>query len=568
MMRVILLLVAAFLGAPTSAFPQVTAVLQTTPGTGASTYQAPPRDTAAKTGTARIRGHVYAAEDGAPLRRAQVRIFAPELRDNRVTSTDERGAFEFRDLPAGRYNLNASKGNFVSLQYGQTRPSQGGTPLQILDGQTVEKVDFALPRGAIITGRVVDDYGEPIADVQVAPMQSRFVQGRRRLTPTGRSGSTNDIGEFRIFGLPPGQYYIQAILRNFTFGDSDEHMGYAPTYYPGTANLADAQRVKVDIGQSESEVNIALVATRTAKVSGSVTDAQGRPVTTGGVMAFPRGGSGMFLGPAANGGVKPDGTFAISGLAPGDYTLRANVGMPIDGVPELATAEVTVNGDDISDVHLMTAKMVTLTGRLVVLDRTAAQTLRLPIRLNLTPMNPDDMMFGGGRGGGNVKDDFTFELKAPPGKFRLFVGTSPGWTLWAVRDNGVDITDSGIELKPGSGATDLEVELTNRVSELSGLVTNSRGDVVKDYTVMVFSQDRERWRTNTRYRGGGRPDQDGRYKIRALPPGDYYAIAVDYVDPAESEDPELLERLSTKSTPFALGAGEAKAVDLKVQTGG
>jgi len=85
---------------------------------------------------------------------------------------------------------------------------------------------------------------------------------------------------------------------------------------------------------------------------------------------------------------------------------------------------------------------------------------------------------------------------------------------------------------------------------------------------MVFSQDRERWRTNTRYRGGGRPDQDGRYKIRALPPGDYYAIAVDYVDPAESEDPELLERLSTKSTPFALGAGEAKAVDLKVQTGG
>ena len=409
MVRVILLLVAAFLVVPTAAFPQVTGVVQTTPV--GPTYQAPPRDTQAKAGTARIRGHVYAAENGAPLRRAQVRIFAPELRDNRVTSTDERGAFEFRDLPAGRYNLNASKGNFVSLQYGQTRPSQGGTPLQILDGQTVEKVDFALPRGAIITGRVVDDYGEPIADVQVAPMQSRFAQGRRRLTPTGRSGSTNDIGEFRIFGLPPGQYYIQAILRNFTFGDSDEHMGYAPTYYPGTANLADAQRVKVDIGQSESEVNIALVATRTAKVSGSVTDAQGRPVTTGGVMAFPRGGSGMFLGPAANGGVKPDGTFAISGLAPGDYTLRANVGMPIDGVPELATAEVTVNGDDISDVHLMTAKMVTLTGRLVVLDRTAAQTLRLPIRLNLTPMNPDDMMFGGGRGGGNVKDDFTFELK-------------------------------------------------------------------------------------------------------------------------------------------------------------
>jgi len=568
MMRVILLLVAAFLVTPTSVFPQATAVLQTTPGTGASTYQAPPRDTAAKTGTARIRGHVYAAENGAPLRRAQVRIFAPELRDNRVTSTNEQGAFEFRDLPAGRYTVNASKGNFVSLQYGQTRPSQGGTPLQILDGQTVEKIDFALPRGAIITGRVVDDYGEPVADAQVASMQSRFVQGRRQLTPSGRSGSTNDIGEFRIFALPPGQYYIGATLRNFTFGDSDDHMGFATTYYPGTANPAEAQRIKVDIGQSVSEVNITLVATRTARISGSVTDAEGRPVTTGGVMAFPRGGTGMFFGPAANGGIKPDGTFTVSGLAPGDYTLRANVGMPNSGVTEFATAQVTINGEDVNDVHLMTAKMIAVTGRLVVLDGAAAQPPRLPIRITLTPMNPDDMMFGMGGGGGNVKDDFTFELQAAPGKFRLIVGTSPGWTLWAVRDNGVDVTDSGIEVRPGRGATDLEVALTNRVSDLSGLVTNTRGEIVKDYTVMVFAQDRERWSTNTRYRGGGRPDQDGRYKVRALPAGDYYAIALDYLDPAEAGDPELLERLMMKSTPFTLGDGETKSLDLKVQTGG
>ena len=567
MVRVILLLVAATLVVPTPAFAQVTAVLQT-PAAGGPTPQAPARDTAAKTGTARIRGHVYAAENGAPLRRAQVRIFAPELRDNRVTSTDERGAFEFRDLPAGRYTLNASKGNFVSLQYGQTRPSQGGTPLQILDGQTVEKVDFALPRGAIITGRVVDDYGEPVADVQVAPMQSRFVQGRRQLTPSGRNGSTNDIGEFRIFGLPPGQYYIGATFRNFTFGDSDEHTGFAPTYYPGTANPAEAQRIKVDVGQSVSEINIALVATRTAKVSGSVTDAEGRPVMTGGVTAFPRGGTGMFFGPAANGGIKPDGTFAIPGLAPGDYTLRANVGMPNGGVPEFATAQVTINGEDVNDVQLMTAKMSTITGRVVVLDATAAQPPRLPIRINLTPMNPDDMMFGGGGGGGNVNDDFTFELKTPPGKFRLFVGTSPGWTLWAVRDNGVDITDSGIEVRPGRGATDLEVALTNRVSDLSGLVTNIRGEIVKDYTVMVFAQDRERWSTNTRYRGGGRPDQDGRYKVRGLPAGDYYAIALDYLDPTEAGDPELLERLITKSSPFTLGDGETKVLDLRVQTGG
>ena len=567
MMRVILLLVAAFLGAPTSAFPQVTAVLQTTPGTGASTYQAPPRDTAAKTGTARIRGHVYAAEDGAPLRRAQVRIFAPELRETRSTSTDERGVFEFRDLPGGRYTVTAGKGSFVSLQYGQTRPSQAGRPLQILDGQTVEKVDFALPRGGIITGRVVDDFGEAVADIQVAALQPRFVQGRRQLMRAGgHDGTTNDIGEFRLFGLPPGQYYISATHRNFSGGgDSDDRSGYATTYYPGTANPVEAQRVRVEVGQVVSDMNITLVATRTATVAGSATDSQGRPLTAGSVMVMPRGASAVFLGAVGGGPIKRDGTFTVSGLSPGEYRLRANVTPTTDGVAEFATADITVNGEDFSDVHLMVTKLVTAAGRVIVQDPTAAQSLRLPIRITLSPVNPDDVIFGGG--GGNVKEDFTFELKTSPGKFRLFVGTPPAWTLKAVRDNGIDVTDSGIEFREGGDTNGLEVELTNRVSDLSGLVSNTRGEVVKDYTVMVFAQDRERWGTNTRYRGLGRPDQDGRYKVRGLPAGDYYVIALDYVDLNEVGDPNLLERLSTKSTAFTLGDGETKSLDLKVQTG-
>ena len=69
-------------------------------------------------GTARIRGHVVAADSGQPLRKAQVRAFAAEVRENRATSTDAEGRFELKDLPAGRYNITASKGSFVSLQYG------------------------------------------------------------------------------------------------------------------------------------------------------------------------------------------------------------------------------------------------------------------------------------------------------------------------------------------------------------------------------------------------------------------------------------------------------------------
>jgi protocatechuate 3,4-dioxygenase beta subunit len=567
MMRTAVAAMAALLLAPPGLSQQAGIVFGTTGG--GLNPQAPARDNVQKTGTARIRGHVYAADSGTPLRRAQVRLFAPELREQRATSTDERGAYEFKDLPGGRFNLTASKGSYVSLQYGQTRPMQGGTPLELLDGQAVEKVDFALPRGAVITGRVLDEFGEPIADAQVAPVQSRFMQGRRRMMPVGRSSQTNDIGEYRVFGLSPGEYYVSATIRNFSFGgDSDDHNGYAPTYYPGTANGAEAQRVTVQVGQSLSEINITLVATRTAKITGTVVDSQGRPVLLGSVVAMPRGTGGVFFGPMGGGPIR-DGSFTLSGVAPGEYTLRANLNNPTDanGRPEFATAIVTVNGEDINGVRLGATPLVPISGRVVVLDAAAAQSLKLPLQIQFSPVNPDDQMFMPG-GGATITEDFTFQSRVAPGKFRVFTGGSlPGWTVHAVRQNGRDVTDAGVEISGSAETGAIEIELTNHLSEVSGVVTNQRGEAAKDYTVLVFSQDREQWEGNTRYRSQGRPDQDGRFKIRALPAGSYYGIALESVDPGDSFDPDFLERLRMKATMFSLGDGEAKSLDLKLQSG-
>src|SRR2546430_5373237 len=143
--------------------------------------QAPPRDNAhpAKTGTATLRGHVVAADTGQPLRKAQVRISAPELRENRLTSTDADGKYEFKEVLAGRYTINASKGSYVQLQYGQQRPFEPGKPLEILDGQLVEKVDFSLPRGGIVTGRVIDEFGEPLPDAMVSMQRYQNMGGQR-----------------------------------------------------------------------------------------------------------------------------------------------------------------------------------------------------------------------------------------------------------------------------------------------------------------------------------------------------------------------------------------------------
>jgi len=207
------------------------------------------------TGTAMIRGRVLSAETGSPLRRAQVRLSSPELRGGRVVTSDADGRYEFRDLPAGRYTMTASKGGYVSLQFRQRRAFEQGTPIELLDQQVIDKADFSLPRGSAITGRILDEFGEPVADAFVQVMRYSYVNGRRQLTPSGRGGQTNDLGLYRIFGLPPGEYYVSAMVRGLEMlslemgmtGGLAETASYAPTYYPGTASPAEAQRPVVPL---------------------------------------------------------------------------------------------------------------------------------------------------------------------------------------------------------------------------------------------------------------------------------------------------------------------------------
>src|SRR5262249_48375171 len=134
-----------------------------------------------------------------------------------------------------------------------------------------------------------------------------------------------------------------------------------------------------------------------------------------------------------------------------------------------------------------------------------------------------------------VQDDLTFELKAVPGTYRVILASpAPGWMIRTVRLHGADVTDSGLDLKLNEDLSNLEVELTNKLTSISGLVTNTRGDSVKDYSTVVFPQDSTRWGgSNPRYQSMGRPDQDGRFKISGLPPGEYYIIALDRLDTGE-----------------------------------
>jgi len=550
--------------------------VQTQPGAPVpgATQTLPPRANSAKTGTAILRGHVVAADSGQPLRKAQVRLSPATptggLPNVRGTSTDKNGAFEFKEVAAGRYMLNAEKGSYVALGWGQRRTTDPGTPLEVLDGQTIEKLDFSLPRGAILTGRIIDEFGDAAPDVLVSALRTMVVNGQRRLIQAGRSSTTNDIGEFRVFGLAPGQYYLSATYRGLSINqESDDRSGYAPTYYPGSPILPEAQRVAVALGQTIADLNMQLVPTRTARISGVALDSSGKPLSGAPILITQRNENltGGFTSIAQ---LRPDGTFTASGLAPGEYNLQSLSSVnTIAGGPEgeFVSATVTVNGEDINGLQLIGVRPSTITGRIVLPNTAAAGAVTLTtVRLVAPSRTPD---FGPAPSGtGRINDDFSFEIKSPPGTRVIALNVPPpGWSLKAVRINGVDVTDRGFEVKPAQDQSGFEIELTNQLTTVSGLVTNARGEHSTDYTVVFFAQDREKWQPPNRFFRVGRPDQDGRFKLSGLPAGEYYAIASDSLDPNETSDPEVLDRISGRATSFSLNDGENKVLDLRLTTG-
>jgi hypothetical protein len=234
---------------------------------------------------------------------------------------------------------------------------------------------------------------------------------------------------------------------------------------------------------------------------------------------------------------------------------------------------VTVNGEDLTDVHLAPLEPATVSGRIFFDDPGAALALKpSALRVVWQPLNPDDMGIGIAPGSTPaVQDDLTFELKTAPGRIALRViilpstpPTPSAWRVKAIRVNGVDVTDTGIDVG-SQGVRGVEIELTNRSQQISGLVTDAKGGAVKDYVVILFAQDRLHWTAaGNRYFSTGRPGDDGRFKVATLPPGDYYAIALDRADPTEWESPEFLEGLRQQASAFSLAQGETKTLALRL----
>jgi len=168
-----------------------------------------------------------------------------------------------------------------------------------------------------------------------------------------------------------------------------------------------------------------------------------------------------------------------------------------------------------------------------------------------------------------VKDNGTFELEGLVGgrTFRL-MNPPKGWYVKSLMHDGTDITDKGFTFKPGENVDGFDLTLTTKQQTITGSVESAKGEGAKEYTVVVFTEDREKWNlSDNRWLNSARADQQGQFKITGLPPGDYLAIAVDYVEQGEWRDPEWLARAARSATRFTLDEGATKTLTLKLAGG-
>jgi hypothetical protein len=537
-------------------------------GRGAGPPRGPVRDVRERSGTAVLRGRVVTADTGTAIRRAQVRAVAAGGSGTRLATSDAQGAFELRDLPAGRWEIIASKAGFVTMRFGQRRPFEAGRPIELADGQTVERINLALPRGAAITGRVFDEFGDPIAGARVQAMRYQMVQGARRLSPVGANAQSDDTGAFRLYGLMPGDYYVSAILRAFPVDTADDTNGYAPTYYPGTGSVTEAQAVTLGVSQ-EASISFALMPVRTSRVGGRVVDSMGAPFNG---LVMLAGADTAVTGPpalAAGNRIRADGTFLLTNVAPGSYTLIATSGGPGrgggNGVVETGSLSLVVAGADVTGITLVTSPGATLTGVVAAADgsRARLETNGMQVTAQAVPF---ERGFGGQGRPGRIESDGSFTLTNLFGVRAIQVNGIPqGWMLDAVRIGGVDVTDTPIEFGPNERIADAEILLTDRVTNVSGAVAGPDGKPSRDFSVVIFPDDETKWPAPSRYLRSARPDQDGLFKIDALPPNEaYLAVAVDYLEQGEGTDPEFLSQIRDRAARFRLGTGESATVNLKL----
>ena len=508
---------------------------------------------------ATLRGQVSEKDTGAPMPGAFVALRPIPGGAAIQVLADDRGRFELANVPPGPYELIASAGEHrrthVATPYRRTN-AKGRAELLILPGDVINDISIALPRAYAISGRVVDDSGVPLANVQM----ELHIVGTDSRAATGRLQHTDDRGLFRMYGVESGRY---ALCANPQLGPSfgaTSRTTYARTCYPGAADHRAADEVVVD-GADIMGLEVRLRRQSTFRITGTILTSTGALAPMAAV-TLDGGEPGRSFGMSAQVG---GGTFVLGRVTSGTYQLSARLGgfarvgeSKSDDV-EWGATPVEVATADVDGVVLQLKKGVSLRGRVVFEDPPAVSAAGgIHVRAQgfgiSTGMRPESPSAA-------VEDNGTFALEGLFGPRVLRAQTPRGYVVKGVTYRGRDITDVPVEFDGDSGHQAVVV-LTNRTGEVAGAITDQQGKPASGAWVFHFPADPARWQ------GFGEGLRQwvttGRYRIPDLAAGDYYVIALAHrVSPSR---PAEYEQLATLAERVTLLEHDRRAVDLRLVT--
>ena len=576
----------------------------------AASQQSGARDVQASpaVGTAVVSGVVLTAEARpTPVRRARVALTSEGGAVSLFATTDDTGRFSIGAVPKGRYTLEASKPAWLTAAYGAKRPGRPGTPITVGD-ERVPPVEVRMSRGGVITGTVIDRTGQPMPGVAASALRYTFseLSGERTLRRPSAFADSNadDQGVFRFYGLPPGDYIVAATLRAgaptalmdlrpMTGADVDRALqgqglsapaatvGFAPVYFPGTADPGQAQTIRLAVAEERNGVTLRLEPVATAAVEAvPALTSNADPASLQVFLVSARVAPGVS--PMATGRRDSGGRYVFNGVTPGTYTLIARAATTGASAPAQASAapggrgrgpgpapmlyasvDVVVDGQNLS-VPLEIQPGMTVSGRVTFVGDPA----RAPVggvSLALLPAR-EGVSLGVSSAPVDASGAFSF-VGVPPGRYRLTQASGPTtpFQLTSAVSGGREVLDTWLTVNAGESVPELVVTFSDRVSELSGRLESTDGGPAPDYFILAFSADRERWTPLSRRVRQSRPATDGRFSIRGLPSGDYFLATVTDVEPGEWFDPAFLSQLVPAAVKVTVRDGEQTIQNLRIK---
>jgi hypothetical protein len=516
---------------------------------------------------ATVEGTVVRSGTDEPLRKARVILTSRDdkERNSRVVVTGPDGKFMFNGVAPGSYELNVYHDGYLAKSYGEDSEGKGAAVLTLAAAQKMPDLIFRLQKCAVISGRILDEDGDPVRNAIVEVMRRMTRHGLVTTVASGRSSAeTNDLGEYRVFDLQPGQYCVRVTpgdieRMQLSVGDQKNAESgaktannYVPTYYPNVVDVLRASVIELKSGDELSSIDIMLTRNRTYKIRGHITDLVGDNGQYG-ISAFSLEGSTL----PSTGQIK-NGLFEVAGLLPGKYLLIAGGSVEKQDRRQIVQglARVEVVDADLDSVNVVIKRGSDVHGR-VLMEGNKALPKHLTIFLEL--VDPDGMPGGNAR----VRADGTFELNVPDATYRIEASSEcTECYVKSAKINGTDQLEKGVQIVGGVSQV-IEVVYGNRSGSVDGVVTKSDQLPARGATVLLV-RDPPLQGKLTRFKEGT-TDQYGRFTIRGVAPGKYKAFAFATAPGFDDfTDPEFMGPLESKGESVSVEENGKQTLQLKL----